>query len=275
MVSFSGILYNIFYLLYYRVNCALLHKKVLLPYKLIYLDYIKEILASGNDNVYQYMLKWNANMCKGNKNDSALVFKTTAKGVGKSTHSTMMIKHVLGKALSLETGSEPLKSKFNSILGGKLLVSFEEIETFSASEWVAVGCILKRQITSPTLQIEAKGKDVREETNLNNYILASNNDCIQDDDGRRYFILDISTKYVKNEEYFERLYTCFNDEVGHAFYAYLYEIDTEKFNPQSYPKTQSKLDSYFKRLDNMYKYLKDEFILKKRNVDRISVTDFH
>ena len=65
---------------------------------------MKEILASGNDNVYQYMLKWNANMCKGNKNDSALVLKTTAKGVGKSTHPTMMIKHVLGKALSLETG---------------------------------------------------------------------------------------------------------------------------------------------------------------------------
>jgi hypothetical protein len=122
----------------------------------LYLDYMKEVLASGNDNVYQYMLKWNANMCKGNKNDSALVFKTTAKGVGKSTHPTMMIKHVLGKALSLETGSEPLKSKFNSILGGKLLVSFEEIETFSASEWVAVGCILKRQITSDFITLQKK-----------------------------------------------------------------------------------------------------------------------
>ena len=95
-------------------------------------------------------------MCKGNKNDSALVFKTTAKGVGKSTHPTMMIKHVLGKALSLETGSEPLKSKFNSILGGKLLVSFEEIETFSASEWVAVGCILKRQITSDFITLQKR-----------------------------------------------------------------------------------------------------------------------
>jgi hypothetical protein len=41
------------------------------------------------------------------------------------------------KALRLETGSEPLKSKFNSILGGKLLMSFEEIETYSASEWLA------------------------------------------------------------------------------------------------------------------------------------------
>ena len=51
----------------------------------IYLSYMKEILASNNEEVYQYLLKWNANMCKGNKNDCALVLKTTLKGVGKST----------------------------------------------------------------------------------------------------------------------------------------------------------------------------------------------
>ena len=82
-----------------------------------------------------------------------------------------MIKHVLGKALSLETGSEPLKSKFNSILGGKLLVSFEEIETFSASEWVAVGCILKRQITSDFITLQKIGVDLYEAENIYNYIL--------------------------------------------------------------------------------------------------------
>ena len=213
-------------------------------------------------------------MIKGNRNNSCLYLKGV-QGAGKSTPLEFIREHVIGKSLSYQGGSGCLKTKFNSELSGKLMVIFEELENFGSSEWISISSILKRQITSPTLQIEAKGKDVREETNLNNYILASNNDCIQDDDGRRYFILDISTKYVKNEEYFERLYTCFNNEVGHAFYSYLYEIDTEKFNPQSYPKTQSKLDSYSKRLDNVYKYLKDEFILKKRNVDRISVTDFH
>ena len=32
----------------------------------LYLEYMKEILASGNEEVYQYILKWNSNMCKGN-----------------------------------------------------------------------------------------------------------------------------------------------------------------------------------------------------------------
>jgi len=238
------------------------------------LNHVYEVLCSSNKASYDFVIKWFSNMIKGNRNNSCLYLKGV-QGAGKSTPLEFIREHVIGKSLSYQGGSGCLKTKFNSELSGKLMVIFEELENFGSSEWISISSILKRQITSPTLQIEAKGKDVREETNLNNYILASNNDCIQDDDGRRYFILDISTKYVKNEEYFERLYTCFNDEVGHAFYSYLYEIDTEKFNPQSYPKTQSKLDSYSKRLDNVYKYLKDEFILKKRNIDRISVSDFY
>ena len=64
--------------------------------------------------------------------------------------------YVLGNDLCIETGSGPIKSNFNSILGGKLLVVFEEIETFSQSEWSAVDCRLKRQITSNKITLEKK-----------------------------------------------------------------------------------------------------------------------
>jgi len=157
----------------------------------LFLSYIKDILASGDENVYQYIIKWISNMCKGNKNDSALVFKTNAKGVGKSTLPTMLRKYILGENLSLESGSEPLKTKFNTILAGKLFVNFEELETFSASEWTAVSSVLKRQITSDTMNFEKKGQDTYTSDNINNYILLSNHDV--DDDGRRFFVADIST----------------------------------------------------------------------------------
>ncbi len=58
----------------------------------IFLDYIKEIVASNNEDMYDYILKWISNMCKGNKNDSALVLKTSAEGVGKSTLPIMIRK---------------------------------------------------------------------------------------------------------------------------------------------------------------------------------------
>ena len=36
----------------------------------IFLDYIKEVLASSNEEQYTYLMKWLANMIQGNKNDA-------------------------------------------------------------------------------------------------------------------------------------------------------------------------------------------------------------
>lgn len=231
-----------------------------------YLDYMKEILSSSDENVYKYLLKWNANMCKGNKNDSAIVLKTTSKGVGKSTHPTMMRKYVLGEKLSLETGSEPLKSKFNNILGGKLFVYFEELETFSTSEWVAVSCVLKRQITSDVIQLQKKGQDAFDAENINNYMLLSNHDV--DDDGRRFFVADIATHKKGDSKYWDDLYkSCFNKEVGYALYCFFCEVNTDGFKPQDFPMTKNKLNSITKRLDSVYWFLKEKYILQNLSVD--------
>jgi hypothetical protein len=188
------------------------------------LQHIKVVLCASNENVYQFLLKWISNMVRGNKNDSCVYLKGP-QGAGKSTPMEFIRDHVIGKDLCTQCGSAPLKSKFNSELSGKLMIMLEELENFSISEWMSVSSVLKRQITSKTIMIEAKGVDAREETNINNYILLSNNDSIQDDEGRRYFILDIVTKFINDYDYFDRLYECFNDEVGHAFYCYLLEID--------------------------------------------------
>ncbi len=110
-----------------------------------------DVLCNKREDVFLHLKKWVGNMCKGEKNNSALVLKTLAKGVGKSTLPQMLAKHILGPKLCLETGSEPLKSRFNHILGGKLLVSFEELEKFSTAEWSAVESVLKRQITSDSI----------------------------------------------------------------------------------------------------------------------------
>jgi hypothetical protein len=238
----------------------------------IVLNHILEVYCSNRKDSYDFLLKWFSNMVRGNRNNSALYLKGP-QGAGKSSIVDDFLRpYVLGLELSYQGGSAPLKSQFNSELSGKLMVLFEELENMSKAEWMSVSCKLKRQITSKTIQIERKGKDVRDETNLNNYILLSNNDCIQDDDGRRYFILDISSKYINNRDYFKKLHSCFNDTIGQAFYSYLLEIDIKNFDPQAYPMTQSKLDSFSKRLDNVYKFIKDEFILKKQPLIKITLS---
>ena len=230
------------------------------------LKFIFDIWCSKRDESYQFCLKWISNMIKGNKNNSCLYLKSI-QGNGKSTIPKFIRDHVIGHELSLETGSEPIKSRFNSILAGKLMVVLEELENFSVSEWQTVSTVLKRIITSETINIQNKGVDAFETENINNYILISNNDAIKDDEGRRYFTLDLCTSRVGDHAFFDSLYgDCFNDEVGHAFYCYMMEVNTEKFNPQNYPITQNKYDSIAKRLDSVYSFLKQNYILQNKNI---------
>jgi hypothetical protein len=134
---------------------------------------------------------------------------------------------VVGQKLCLETGSEPRKSRFNEILAGKLFVLFEEMETASVNDWMSINSRLKRYITSNVMTIEKKGVDSYTVENLNNNIINTNHEALRDEDGRRIFPLDLNSKYIKNTTYWNNIYSkCFNDEVGHAFYCFLVEIDT-------------------------------------------------
>lgn len=190
----------------------------------------------------------------------------------------MMMKHMLPKELSLESDSEPLKTRFNSLLGGKLLVAFEELSSNSTGEWMAMSNALKRLITSTTITLESKGQNRFDADNINNYCLLSNHDL--QDDGRRFFVLEISTHRKgdmsdANKKFWKKLYdTCFNDDVGYALYCYFCELDTKGFNAQNFPETSSKLSSISKRLDSVYRFLKDSFVLKNSGID-LSVGDLH
>ena len=232
----------------------------------VFLNYIKEIICDNKTDHYEYVLKWTANMVKGNKNDACLYFKGI-QGAGKSTFGTFIMKHVIGDDLCLETGSEPIKTHFNSILGGKLFVIFEELENVSVSEWNAMSSRLKRQITSTDIDLESKGINRYKARNLNNYIICSNNDAIKDEEGRRYYCADISTKRVSDFKYWDQLYDCMNDEVGLGVYCYLMEINTDNFKPQEFPLTNNKVDAISKRLDSAYKFLRDNYILRKKSIN--------
>ena len=50
----------------------------------IILDYVKLIWANSDDQVYDYLIKWFANVVKGTKNKSCIYAKG-AEGIGKST----------------------------------------------------------------------------------------------------------------------------------------------------------------------------------------------
>ena len=243
----------------------------------VMLNYIKEVLSSADDAVYAYILKWFAHMVKGNKNDAILYLKAK-QGFGKSTLLEFIRDHVVGNPLSLETGSAPIISNFNAILGGKLFIYFEELETFSTAAWMSVSSRLKRYCTSNVITLEDKNIKAYTTKNIMNIVVASNNDSIMDDDGRRYFILDVAThrqvipncdtpRNEENKKFWTKVRSCFNDDVGHAFYCFLMEVDTTQYRPQDFPVTQSKLDSYAKRMESHENFIKYNYILSRLPLD--------
>jgi len=246
------------------------------------LNYVLEVLASGHKDQYEYILKWFAYMVKGFKN-RAILYLRGGQGVGKSTLFEFVEKFVVGLDLAFKSGSQPLISPFNAILGGKLFIYFEELETFNVGQWMGVSSILKRNATSDTIVIEDKHTKAYTTNNMNNYAVLSNNDCIKDDDGRRYFILDIAThrqkiigskSFDENKKYWDNVYKNFNDTCGQAFYCYLMEIDTDNFNSEEFPITQSKLDSFAKRLESHEVFLKNCYVMRRGDI-KCTVGELH
>ena len=231
------------------------------------LDLVLEIWTSNNEPQFNFIMKWLANMARGGKNQSVLYLRGE-QGIGKSTFTDFLRKFVIGPQLCIQSGSQPLISNFNYTLFSRLLVIFEELENFSTSQWQGVSTRLKRDTTSDTCTYEEKYQKPFIAKNITNYIINSNVDAIKDDDGRRYFILDLSSKLKGNFDYFEKWRDlCFNEEVGKAFFSYLHTIDLTGFRDQDFPETRAKEDAIVKRLDNVARFLKDKYILKFKDLN--------
>lgn len=241
----------------------------------LFLSFMKEVLCSGDNDAFRYLKKWIANMCQGNKNDSCLYLKGP-EGIGKSTLSDFLKKYVLGDKITTNSKSDTLRSNFNKILCGKLLVVFEELPNFSDREWEGISATLKDYITGNETLYADKFEKQFKASNINNYIINTNVDAIKHSEGRRYYIMDLSTKRKSDHVYFGNLKAnCFNMEVGKAFFAHMKEVNVEGFNAQKdMPVTENKLNAIAERLDIVYQFIKDEFILKKLDIN-MPVTELY
>lgn len=237
------------------------------------LNYIKEVWANSNEEVYSYLIKWLSEMVKGHKNKTCLYVKGL-QGIGKSTIPEFIRDFVIGKNVTCKGKSDHLKGQHNLQLLGRIFVYFEELQFFSDKEWNAVDSELKDMITDTYGSYTDKYEKRFEAENLNNYMVLTNNN-IKGVNGRRYLVIDISSKYMDNFEYFGNLRkSCFNDEVGKAFYCYLKEIDTENFNSLNMPETRNKNDIVVELLTPIEKFLKFCFVLRNANIHS-KVKDIH
>ncbi|MBS1736181.1 MAG: hypothetical protein JSS98_06175 [Bacteroidetes bacterium] len=232
----------------------------------VFLEYVKIIWANNNEKVYQYLLKWLANMIKGNKNRTC-IFAKGPEGIGKSTLIDILFDYVIGVSLCCKGKADHLKSQHNMQLLGKIFVPFEELQFFSDKEWSGVDSELKDLITGDYASYTDKYEKRFDAKNTNNYIINSNFNAIKGANGRRYLVADINTSYQNDHKFFANIRKhCFNDATGHAIYCYLCEINTDNFNSLDLPETQNKLDLIVDLMTPVEKFLKNAYILQNRSL---------
>ena len=94
-------------------------------------------------------------------------------------------------------------------------------------------------------------------------------------------IMDINPSRIKDFNFFGNIRKqCFNLEVGEAFYSYLMtkitDEDIDNFYAQrDFPETRNKLLAVSNQLDSTYKFLKFEYYLKNKSIDKIPCKDLY
>jgi len=233
----------------------------------IMLDFIKLVWASNDDNIYNFLLKWQANMIKGNKNSSCIYVKGD-EGIGKSTLADFLRDYVIGIKLFVKGKADHLKGQHNMQLLGKLFCVFEELQFFSEAEWRAVDSELKDVITSNYMSYVDKYEKRFDAENFCNFMVLTNFNAIKGANGRRYMALDMNVSKMNDFKYFDYIRNnCFNKEVGEAFFSYLYEIDTSNFNSLDIPITKSKRDLCADLISPLEKFLKFNYLLRNKSIN--------
>lgn len=267
---------------YYINECRGLLHKTFLPFKNYsseikknvqkMLDFILEITSNNDKYMFDCIIKWYAQVCRGVKTQ-VILYKKAHQGVGKSTESDFILQHVLGHNVAIIGNTEPLVSNFNKPLLGKLLVVFEELPIFSKMQWSGVSSKLKTLCTENS----STYRDVYEKPivaeNINNFIINTNVESIKDSDGRRIVILEISHSRLGDYKYFEDIHkSCFNNEVGEAFFSYLNEIDISNFYAQrDFPVTDKKKTAIANLLPIVHKFLKVILFKQITNIKSINI----
>jgi hypothetical protein len=167
--------------------------------------HIREVLAAGDEDVYQYIMNWLAWAVQhpDQQAEVALVF-IGERGSGKGT---------LGKALSKIFGQHALHLSSPEHLTGRFNAHLRQCcflfadEAYGPKDKTAEGS-LQRLITEDTLTIEQKGRDPIEVPNLLHPMMASNNEWVVPAGAheRRFMVQKVSEAHRQDPAWFKPLY---------------------------------------------------------------------
>lgn len=208
-------------------------------------DHIKS-LVDFNEDHFKYVIGWLAQLVQKPHilPHTTLIF-ISEEGVGKDLFSKFLSELINNKYTHNTEKLDNICGKFNSLLGGKLLITINETNPIESRDRIEN---IKFLITAEDVTIEGKHKDPVKAPNFCRFIFFSNRLFAfpVEDGSRRPVIFKASSKYlpinygVENNKIFftnlaDNIYK--NKEYQKAFLEYLLKYDISNFNPKEITKS--------------------------------------
>jgi putative DNA primase/helicase len=231
--------------------------------------HIKVVWADNDDHIFNYIISWfNHIFTKPYKKTRVIMgFKSTQQQIGKSTLVEEFLNpFIFGRKLSsIQSGLDFINNRFNWDMAGKIFTSCEELSSLSnQNNYSGSFDKLKQLITGKTIRIEIKGGPVLELDDFNNFMFFTNHDFtvkIEKDDAR-FFVAECNPIYFKNYEYFNNLFTYFNQECANHWFSWVFH-KTDCLNILDIPKTKLKKDMQINSLSSPLRYLQKIKVIRE------------
>ncbi|MBT9383759.1 hypothetical protein KM176_07820 [Pseudooceanicola sp. CBS1P-1] len=202
----------------------------------LFLDLIRDVIAAGDGEVYEYLLNWMALKFQqpGAKLETSIALRG-GQGVGKSLFAEKF-GELFGRHFVAVSDQKGLMGNFNAHLQQALLVFADEIAAAKNANMVGR---LKTLVTQTHIRIEPKGVDSFAAPNHFAVILASNNPHIvaTDADDRRWLVLDVSSARRGDRTFFRALVEQWQGGGREAFAYLLMQRDLSGFEHRDRPQT--------------------------------------
>lgn len=221
------------------------------------LSHIKETVCAGNEDLYDYFIKWTAYTIQNpNKPAGAAIVLRGEKGSGKGTIGHFL-KDLWGHHGLHISNAKHLVGNFNGHLADVCFLFADE--AFYSGDRQHEG-VLKALITEPTVTIERKGVDAISQPNYLKIFMATNADFAvpASRDERRYFVADVSSARIGDKAYFNALHAaCDSKDVQAAFLYSMLNVDLTGFKTGDIPESKGLRAQRYHSMNSAQKWLVD------------------
>lgn len=205
-----------------------------------FLTHIRENIATGNEELYNYILNWISFILQNPaKKTGTVLVLTGEQGTGKNTFTEIICDLMKQYSVRNLTDFCELVGKFNSVIENKKLIICNEMSSTDSNKRLNFNA-LKSLITDDQARVGDKFEPKRTIQNVANFIVLSNFfDPVKVEGGdRRYCVCEVSEEHKDDRTYFAPIRDGCTEEFYQNLFTFFMKRDVKGVDFTKIPHTE-------------------------------------